>query len=103
MYAAADATVYIPLYEGFGLPVLEAMASGTTVITSDIPSVREVAAGRAAIVPPMDIEAVAHAMTVAEPAAELTMRGLQEAAAAYQWSDSGTILTETLAEMDRPV
>jgi len=101
VYAAADATVYVPLYEGFGLPVLEAMASGTTVITSDIPSVREVAAGHAIIVPPLDVEAVAHAMSTAEPASDAERTELQTAAATYRWADSATLLVQTIEEMSR--
>jgi glycosyltransferase involved in cell wall biosynthesis len=101
VYAAADATVYVPLYEGFGLPVLEAMASGTTVITSDIPSVREVAAGHAIIVPPLDVEAVAHAMSSAAPASETKRAELQAAAEFYRWTDSATLLVKTIEEMSR--
>lgn len=43
LYAASDCFVLPSLYEGFGIPVAEAMAAGTPVITSDIPSLREVA------------------------------------------------------------
>ena len=42
-YSAAEIFIYPSLLEGFGLPVLEAMACGTPVICSDIPSLREVA------------------------------------------------------------
>jgi len=47
LLSAARAFVYPSLYEGFGLPVLEAMSSGTPVITSNDPAVREVAGGAA--------------------------------------------------------
>jgi glycosyltransferase involved in cell wall biosynthesis len=43
LYAQAVALVYPSLYEGFGIPLLEAMACGCTVVASDIPSSREVA------------------------------------------------------------
>ena len=53
-YNVADAFVYPSLFEGFGLPLLEAMASGTPVICSDAPSLQEVAADAALIVPAQD-------------------------------------------------
>lgn len=52
--AAAKIMVFPSLYEGFGLPVLEAMASGTPVITSDCASLPEVAGAAAAYVNPQD-------------------------------------------------
>lgn len=62
MYNAADLFVLPSLYEGFGLPVLEAMACGTPVITSNISSLPEVAGNAAILVNPYDVEELAHAM-----------------------------------------
>ena len=58
----AAACVYPSLYEGFGLPVLEAMAAETPVIASDTPAIAEVADGAALLVPPEDTGALADAM-----------------------------------------
>lgn len=54
LYASADVLVYTSLYEGFGLPILEAMAVGTPVITSDVSSMPEVAGDAAVLVNPLD-------------------------------------------------
>jgi glycosyltransferase involved in cell wall biosynthesis len=52
----AKVFVYPSLYEGFGLPVLEAMACGVPVITSQVPSLREVTGEAAILVDPHDVE-----------------------------------------------
>ncbi|MCA8346066.1 glycosyltransferase family 4 protein [Burkholderia cepacia] len=56
LYARARLFAYPSMYEGFGLPVAEAMAAGVPVITSDQSSLPEVAAGAAAIIDPNDIK-----------------------------------------------
>lgn len=62
LYRAAVALVHPSLLEGFGLPVLEAMASGTLVICSNATSLPEVAGDAALYVDPMDVEGLAAAM-----------------------------------------
>jgi glycosyltransferase involved in cell wall biosynthesis len=59
LYAGALALVYPSLYEGFGLPPLEAMASGTPVVTSNGTSLPEVAANAAVLVNPEDVDSIA--------------------------------------------
>ncbi len=59
---AATALVFPSLYEGFGLPVLEAFAAGTPVITSNRTSLPEVAGDAALLVDPMDISSISAAM-----------------------------------------
>jgi glycosyltransferase involved in cell wall biosynthesis len=58
----AIALVYPSLWEGFGIPVLEAMACGTPVITSNISSLPEVAGDAALLVNPYDVSAISQAM-----------------------------------------
>ena len=58
----ARALVFPSLYEGFGLPVLEAMQMGVPVITSNNSSLPEVAADAAYLIDPMDVQEIAHAM-----------------------------------------
>lgn len=55
----AGAAVFCSLYEGFGLPVLEAMATGTPIVCSDIPPLREFADGAAEFVDPTSAESIA--------------------------------------------
>lgn len=62
LYANAAALVYPSRYEGFGLPVVEAMAAGTPVIASDTPSLREAGADAARYVTPSDARALATAI-----------------------------------------
>jgi glycosyltransferase involved in cell wall biosynthesis len=59
MYRLAGVFVFPSLYEGFGLPPLEAMASGTPVVTSNVSSLPEVAGDAAVLVDPYDAQAIA--------------------------------------------
>lgn len=59
---AAGGLVQPSVYEGFGLPVLEAMACGCPVVASDIPPIREVTAGTALLFAPGDADALANAL-----------------------------------------
>jgi alpha-1,3-rhamnosyl/mannosyltransferase len=65
LYSAAGAFVFPSLSEGFGLPILEAMAAGLPVIASDLPALREVAGGNAKLVRPDDPGALSHQMGLA--------------------------------------
>ena len=62
LYRLADAFVFPSLYEGFGLPPLEAMASGTPVVTSNVSSLPEVVGDAALLVDPYDTGAIADAL-----------------------------------------
>jgi len=62
LYALATAFVFPSLYEGFGLPPLEAMASGTPVITSNVSSLPEVVGDAAILIDPHDANAIADGM-----------------------------------------
>ena len=62
LYTGARALLAVSLYEGFGLPILEAMACGTAVITSDLSSLPEVAGSAGILVNPLDTDAISAAM-----------------------------------------
>jgi len=61
--AAAMAMCYVSLFEGFGIPIVEAQQAGTAVITSNVTSMPEVAGDAALLVNPNDLNDIAHAMT----------------------------------------
>jgi len=65
-YRGARVVLYPSLYEGFGLPVLEAMASGTPVVTSRGTAMEEIAGGAAVLVDPLDVDAIAQGIAEAE-------------------------------------
>lgn len=83
LYSAAKMFVFPSLYEGFGLPPLEAMACGTPVITANSSSLPEVVEDAALLIDPYDVAALTKAMqrvlTEPELAAELRAKGLIQA------------------------
>lgn len=70
LYAAATVFAYPSEWEGFGLPVGEAMAQGTPVVTSAGRSTEEVAGGAAVLVDPLDVDAIAAGLVEAERRAD---------------------------------
>lgn len=77
-YSAASVFVFPSLYEGFGLPVLEAMAAGAPVIISNVSSLPEVAGDAALLIDPADPSALAAAMKTVLQDSELRTRLIQK-------------------------
>jgi glycosyltransferase involved in cell wall biosynthesis len=104
LFQAATALVQPSLAEGFGLPVLEAMACGCPVIASDIPPLREVLGGAGLLSPPGDPVALSLALRkVADDAAlrdELRQRGL-ERARSFSWDRTAKETLEVYREAAR--
>ncbi len=88
LYSAAQVFVYPSLYEGFGLPVLEAMACGVPVVTSNLSSMPQVAGDAALLIDPLSEQDLAEALDRllgdAALCADLRRRGL-ERAALFTW------------------
>lgn len=91
----AKACLYPSLYEGFGLPVLEAMAARTPVVTSDVASLPEVAGGTCSLVDPTEVESIAEAMVALLEDADLARRLTEAArkrAESLTWEQSAVAL-----------
>ncbi len=102
MYRLAGVFVFPSLYEGFGLPPLEAMVSGTPVVTSNVSSLPEVAGNAALLVDPYDPEAIADGIykVLADEAlrCELRQKGLARAKQ-FSWEDSVRRVREIYGEV----
>jgi glycosyltransferase involved in cell wall biosynthesis len=101
LYRGAIALVYPSLLEGFGLPIVEAMACGTPVVTSNRSSMVEVAGEAAELVDPLDVGALAGALAalLRDPRrrADLRRRGLARAGA-FSWERAARETAAVFAE-----
>jgi glycosyltransferase involved in cell wall biosynthesis len=104
-YRRADMLVYPSIYEGFGLPVLEAMACGTPVVTSTGGSLPEVAGDAAELVDPLDTVGLAAAIrrvaTDLEHRSLLRERGLARAAR-FSWDRTAALHAALYRDISDP-
>ena len=99
LYRGALCVAYPSLYEGFGIPVLEAMACGAPVVTSRGGATEEVAGGAAVLVDPLDPDAIAAGIEEAVARREeLRALGL-ERARAFSWDESARRTVEVYREV----
>jgi glycosyltransferase involved in cell wall biosynthesis len=100
LYRGATALVLVSLYEGFGLPLIEAMSCGTPVITSNVASMPEVTGNAAIHVDPLDVGAIAESLAKVASDAELRQRlrahGI-ERARLYSWDITASRVTEAIS------
>jgi glycosyltransferase involved in cell wall biosynthesis len=98
LYSAATLFVYPSLYEGFGIPVLEAMSCGAPTLTSAVSSMPEVAGDAAELVDPTDTRALTEALAglIADPErrAVLRTRGLRRAAL-FSWDQTARLTADS--------
>ncbi len=98
LYRGAAVAAYPSLYEGFGFPVLEAMACGAPVVTSRGGATEEVAGGAAVLVDPLDPAAIAAGIEEARGRREeLQARGL-ERAGSFSWEETARRTVEVYRE-----
>jgi glycosyltransferase involved in cell wall biosynthesis len=101
LYQGADALAFPSLYEGFGIPVLEAMACGVPVACSDVSSLPELAGDAALLFHPADEDALASSLERllldAELRARLRARGLARASL-FTWEESARRTLDVLRD-----
>ena len=91
LLAGASASAYVSLYEGFGLPILESLATGIPVLTSDTSSMSEVMAGHTVLANPWSRSALARGIaTMFDKETELKekARAARPALSRYDWNES---------------
>ena len=100
LYRGARALIFPSLYEGFGLPVLEAMACGTPVVTSNVTAIPEIAGDAALLVDPRSVEQISRAMeTIVEDGAlrqRLVDKGVKRAAQ-FSWTKTANKVQKVIA------
>ena len=102
LMSQAQCMIYPSLYEGFGIPVLEAMRAGTPVITSNLTALPEVAGGAALLIDPLDVEGMASTMAqlLVNPSLqeELKKKG-KDRASSYSWQNTAEMYLNLYQEV----
>ncbi len=88
LVSGAKALIFPSLYEGFGLPILQAFACGTPVVTSNVSSMPEVAGGAAILVDPYSVSSIADGIKKAVSAPKALIKKGLERAEDFSWERS---------------
>jgi glycosyltransferase involved in cell wall biosynthesis len=104
LYSRAQFAVFPSTFEGFGMPVIEAMAAGVPLIASDIRPIKDIASGAALLFPPNDTESLTAAME--QFASNATLRAghasrARERAAQFTWERAADITLDVLEQAAR--
>ncbi len=99
LYGAATALTFVPLFEGFGVPMIEAMNAGTPVLAADVTSLPEIAGDAALYVDPTDIQAIAknmHALASDETLRDTYIKKGLARAQAFSWDQTAELLWQSI-------
>ena len=103
LISAASVLAYVPVAEGFGLPVLESMACGTPVVASTAPAIQEVAGDAALLVDAHDVKGMAEALhrVVDDPALGERLRAAGfDRASSFGWPSAASALSAVFDELE---
>lgn len=102
LYASALAFCFVPYFEGFGIPIIEAMKCACPVITSNITAMPEISGDAALLVNPFDVDEISNAMTKLnnnnDLRSELSARG-QIHSQHYNWNTTASNLWESMEKV----
>jgi glycosyltransferase involved in cell wall biosynthesis len=105
LYSRAELLAFPSLYEGFGFPILEAMACGAPVLTSSVSSMPEVAGDAAIYVDPLEVESIAQGILglISDESlrADLAQRGTKRTAL-FSWRESARQTADLFRELAAP-
>lgn len=99
LYSEAIALVFVPWFEGFGIPIVEAMKCGTAVIASDTTSMPEIAGEAARLVNPSDTKAIAREMLTVENDEKLRKEMIRKGflnSKKYTWDKTADLLWQSI-------
>ena len=99
LYSASLALTFVPIFEGFGIPILEAFNSGTAVITSNVTSMPEVAGDAAILADPFSVESIAEAMCLISNQPDLRdslIKKGREWARNFSWDKTAAVLWDNI-------